>query len=148
MIKQKNLQEGDIFVQEILLNLRLLRILHRLRLLILHRCQNQLYLTQIRYCVAHDERIVILQIEFNTRAETCALSKQHQVLQLENALNDFTGARCLLHLHRAIILCNYGLLLSEVADALEGEIRARRRDLHIEFLTQCIHVTTNLLDVS
>ena len=148
MIKQKNLQEGDIFVQEILLNLRLLRILHRLRLLILHRCQNQLHLTQIRYCVAQDERIVILQIEFNTRAETCALSKQHQVLQLENALNDFTGARCLLHLHRAIILCNYGLLLSEVAYTLEGEVRARGCNLYIEFLTQCIHVTTNLLDVS
>jgi len=69
------------------------------------------------------------------------------VLQLENALNNFTGARRLLHLHRAIILRDYGLLFSEVADALEGEIRARRRDLHIKFLTERIHIATDLLDI-
>lgn len=131
MIKQKNLQEGDICVQGILSNLQLLRthlslrLLRRLRLFILHRRQDQLHLTQIRYRVAQDERIVILQIEFNTRTETCALCKQHQMLQLENALNDFTRARRLLNLHCAIIFCNYCLLLSEVTHALEGEVRAR-----------------------
>ena len=147
MIKQKNLQEGDIFVQEILLNLRLLRILHRLRLFILHWRQDQLHLTQIRYRVAQDERIVILQIQLNTRTETCALSKEHQMLQLENALNNFTGARRLLHLHCAIILRNHCLLFSKVADTLEGEVRTRGRNLDIEFLTKRIHVAANLLDV-
>jgi hypothetical protein len=38
-------------------------------------------------------------------------------------------------------------LLSEVAYTLEGEVRARGCNLYIEFLTECIHVTTNLLDV-
>lgn len=97
-----------------------LRLFRRLRLLILHRRQDQLHLTQIRYCVAQDERIVILQIEFNGRAETCALRKEHQMLQLENALHDFTGSGRLLYLHRAIILRNYGLLFSEVTNTLEG----------------------------
>lgn len=69
------------------------------------------------------------------------------MLQLENTLNNFTGARRLLYLHRAIILRNDRLLFSKVADALESEVRTRRRDLHIKFLTECIHITTNLLDV-
>jgi len=69
------------------------------------------------------------------------------MLQLENALNDFTGASRLLHLHCAVILRNNGLLFSEVADALESEVRTRRRDLHIKFLTQRIHIATDLLDI-
>ena len=124
-----------------------LRLLRRLRLLILHRRQDQLHLTQIRYRVAQDERIVILQIEFNARAEARALRKKNQVLQLENALNNFTGARRLLYLHRAIILCDDCLLFSEITYALEGQIRARGCNLHVEFLTECIHVTTDLLDI-
>lgn len=128
-------------------DIKSLRLFRRLRLLILHRRQNQLHLTQIRYCIAQDERIVILQIEFNGWAEAGALRKEHQVLQLENALNDFTGARRLLHLHCAIILSNDRLLFSKVANALEGEVRARRRNLYIEFLTEGIHITADLLDV-
>jgi len=69
------------------------------------------------------------------------------MLQLENTLNNFTGARRLLYLHRAIILRNHCLLLGEVTYALEGEVRARGCNLHIELLTECIHITTNLLDV-
>ena len=69
------------------------------------------------------------------------------MLQLENALNNFTGACRLLHLHRAIILRNDGLLFSEVANALESEVRSRGCDLYIEFLTQRIHIATDLLDI-
>jgi hypothetical protein len=69
------------------------------------------------------------------------------VLQLENTLNNFTGARRLLYLHRAIILRNYSLLLGKVTYALEGEIRARGCNLHIKLLAECIHITANLLDV-
>ena len=118
-----------------------------LRLFILHGRQDQLHLTQIRYRVAQDERIVILQIEFNGRTEACALCKEYKVLQLENALNNFTGARRLLHLHCAIVLCNYGLLFSEVTNTLEGKVRARRGNLHVEFLTERIHITADLLNI-
>jgi len=69
------------------------------------------------------------------------------MLQLENTLNNFTGARCLLYLHCAIIFRNHCLLLGEVTYALEGEVRARGCNLHIELLTECIHITANLLDV-
>jgi len=69
------------------------------------------------------------------------------MLQLENTLNNFTGARRLLHLHRAIILRNDRLLFSKVADALEGEVRTRGCNLNVELLTECIHVTANLLDI-
>jgi len=118
-----------------------------LRLFILHRCQDQLHLTQIRYCVAQDERIVILQIQFNARTEARALCKEHKMLQLENALNNFTGARRLLHLHCAIVFRNHCLLLCKVAHTLEGEIRARRCNLNVQLLTKCIHIAANLLDV-
>ncbi len=73
-------------------------------LLVLDRSKNQLYLTQIGNSVAEDERVVILEIELNRRAERSALGKENKVLELEQALNNLVCSGILLHLDSAVVL--------------------------------------------
>ena len=55
-------------------------------LLIFHRRQNKFHLTQICHRVTENEREIVLEIEFDARAEARALRKENEVLQLEEPL--------------------------------------------------------------
>lgn len=115
--------------------------------LILDRRQHQLHLTQVRHRVAQDERKVVAQIHLNGRAQARALCKQNKVLQLEQSLDNLRGRSRLRHLHRRVVLAHDRLLLSKIALAAEDEVGARRGDLHVELLTQRIHVAADLLQI-
>ena len=70
------------------------------------------------------------------------------MLQLENTLHNLIRAALrLVHLHRAIVLADDRLLFRKIANAPENEIRRTRSDLHIQLLTERIHVATDLLEV-
>jgi len=69
------------------------------------------------------------------------------VLQLEQALDNLRGRPCLRHLHRRVVLTHDRLLFRKVALAAEDEVGARRGDLHMQLLTQSIHVTADLLQI-
>ena len=46
-----------------------------------------------------------------------------------------------------VILRNDGLLLRKITHALENEVGAAARNLHVQLLPQRIHIPTNLLEV-
>jgi hypothetical protein len=94
-------------------------------LFVLHWRQHQLDLAQICHRVTQDQREIVLQIQLNTGAQRCALRKEHQMLQLENALDNLAAtATCLMNLHiGVVILRNDGLLLCEITHTLENEVR-------------------------
>ena len=69
------------------------------------------------------------------------------MLELEDTLHHFRSTSRLLHLHRSIVLGHDGLLLSKVTLATENQVRTATRDLHIQLLTEGIHITADLLQV-
>ncbi len=123
--------------------------LHRLcALLVLHRCEHQLDFTEIRDSVAQNNRKVVLEVELNRRAEAGTLREEDQVLELEDALDDFIRSSTrLVDLHVAAVLANHRLLFRKVAHTTENEVRRRRCNLHVQLLPQRIHVAANLLEV-
>ena len=69
------------------------------------------------------------------------------MLELEDALDDLIGCPRLLHLHGIVVLRHHSLLLGKVALATEYQVRAAAGNLHIQLLSERIHVTANLLEV-
>lgn len=118
-------------------------------MLVLHGGEHQLDLTQISHRITKNQGKIILQVKFNAGAQARALRKENKMLQLEDALNNLRNSPSrLVHLHiGVIILRNDRLLLRKIAHALEDKVRAATRDLHIEFLTERIHVATDLLEI-
>ncbi len=116
-------------------------------LFVLDRRQDQLHFTQIGHRVAEDERIVILEVEFNRRTEGRALGKENKMFELEETLDNLVGRRVLLDFDSAIVFRNDGLLFREVTHTLEDEIATVRSNLYIQFLTKRIHIAADLLDI-
>ena len=60
--------------------------------------QHQPYLPQIRHHISQNQRIVVLQIQFDRRAQIRTLGKHCQILELKNPLNDLCRSSQLLDL--------------------------------------------------
>ena len=117
-------------------------------LLIFNRSQDKLDFTKIGNSILEDQRIIILEVEFNGGAQRSALGEKNKVLELEDSLyNLIRGIRTLLNLHCAVVFTDNRLLFREITYALENEIGSTRRHLHIQLLTKSIHIATDLLEI-
>jgi hypothetical protein len=107
------------------------------------RCQRQLNFTQTRHIVFNQDRVVILQIQRDVRTQARALGEQHQMLQIEVALNNLRARLRLCEATRTNT--EHRLLFGVVALTAEHQLRTRRLNLHN--LAESMHVAHDLLEV-
>jgi len=106
------------------------------------RSQRQLNLTQTRYCVFNNYRVVVLEIERDVRAEGRTLTEHIQML--EGKVTLYNVQLILLDRH-CVSNMEYRFLLGKVSAALEDQLV--RSGTHFHRLSQGEHITDNLLKV-
>ena len=113
----------------------------------LEGCKDQFYVPQVSYSILQNQRVIILQVHLNGRAETRALGEENQVLELEQALNHLVSITRLVDLHCIRVLRHDSLLLSEITLASENQVSTGRSNLYIQLLSQSVHVPADLLKI-
>ena len=110
--------------------------------------QHKPNLSQIGHHISQNQRIVILQIQLNARAQVRTLGKHGQILELKHALNDLRCGSQLLDLNTGLLGLgqNHRLSVHKVPYTLKDEILARARNLQL--LRERIKVPTDLLEIT
>ena len=95
------------------------------------RCQAETNRTEGRDIVLHNKRQIILQIDFNLRAQVGTLDEISEIFQREFALDNL--ARVLLQdkTHASIGLCAVDFSTCELTRALKDKLVANRLDFQL-----------------
>ena len=109
--------------------------------------KDELNVSQVSNSILQNQRVIVLQVHLNGRAETRALGEENQVLELEQTLNHLIGVTRLVDLHCIRVLRHDSLLLSKIALAPENQVSTGRSNLYIQLLPQSVHVPADLLEI-